>query len=458
MRWAALMLAVFAWSPAMGLADEFSDILDDGKAHVLIDQLSSEDRQQAIRELAARLERDTGRTGQILCAIRPWTTGTAEADAALQADAWTLMTREENAESEVFRWLDCAAANRDGWYRATTLNPMFNLRQAYCAGLTEQRATGLDVRAIAEGIRSFNVDLNAGILTAFGDQRQTLHSFYPVRNALRIATLQASDAVRLWTVDEDAARMTLREASASLNAALEQLDVTSTRNGWRLYNDLEFHAAFYSWLADGDEDEARLRAFLDPQPVLDDPRLVPAVTPEIRERMPGDFVDMIYVERLLPGAQLLRQMPSSSSEPLALDSEECAQWHRRSYNPAALAEAVLDCAEVREDIVEFDTCMRPFEATDWTLQYASLSDRSGSTVEGERTRISGWITDRLSSFSQSDADDLRDLLLPIQIERTGSTVVFVAPATFTTSQRERLEAVFDQEGGLDPLFMRPRAY
>jgi len=457
MRFVLVLAVGLALAPLDGTAQDFSALLDDDKADVLIDQLPSDERHLAVRALAGRLDTETYRTAQILCAIRPWTTGDPDRDDALQTEVWRHMSRETSGEADGFRWLDCAAANRDGWYRASSLDPMFNVRQAMCSGWLGHETAGLNVRTIATGMDEFGDRLEVGIRAAFEGQEHSLHSFYPVRNALRIANLRAALAVEVWRNDPERSRSILREAATSLETTLRQLDVARTRNGWRLYNDLEFHSALYSWLSDGDEDSvARLRVFLEPEPVLNNPRLASAISPEILDEMPVDFVDMIYIERLLPGAQLVREDQQDGIA--ALDDLECDQWHRRSYDPVALAETVLACADTRHDIVAFDTCLVPFEATDWTLQYASARNLSEPQIQNEKQRIERLVEEVLGRIPNETASGMESLLLPVQVERFGSRVVFVAPGELATSQREFLDTVFDRRSSLDPLFRRPRAY
>jgi len=431
------------------LADDVDDILNTSAPHQSVDALPAIERERMISNLADRLENDVARIGPVLCAIAPWTTGSEAADDALQQSAWRLIQLDGNAESTNVRWLDCLAANRmsDFGYRAVALDPMFELRQTACAG-------GMNVSGLPEaliGIDTFDDLVSSGLAAEEIPDQQAVFSFYPLRNALRRATFLAALAVEAEKEGKgDVAKEHLGSAADILDAVLESLNkenvVEATRNGWRRYDDVEFYSALYRWLSDGTSRE-RIEAFLQPTPVKEREILARALSDEVRSQMPDDFVDMIYVERLLPGAQGTKS------------GEECSQWRRRSYAIADLASYVLECPN--SSLTSFDSCMMSFEATDWTVVFSTVAANSG-TENDMRIGIERFVDRALPKLSVSEATaaDLRSRLLQMEIVKANGRVRFSSGATFSTSEREQLQNAFRDTSyrGIEPLFYRPRAY
>lgn len=431
------------------LADEVDSILSASAPHQAVDALDDADRQRVISRLADRLEDDVARIGPVLCAITPWTTGNESADDSLQQLAWRLMQLNGNAESTDVRWLDCLASNRmnEFGYRAVALDPMFELRQTACAG-------GMNVSGLPEALiatSTFDDLVSSGLAAEAVSGQQAIFSFYPLRNALRRATFLAALAVAAEREGkDDVAREHLGSAADILDTALEALNkenvVAATRNGWRRYDDVEFYSALYRWLSGGTSRE-RIEAFLQPTPVKEREILAGALSDEVRSQMPDDFVDMIYVERLLPGAQGTKS------------GEECSQWRRRSYAVADLASAVLECPN--SSLTAFDSCMMSFEATDWTVVFSTIAANSG-TENDMRIGIERFVDRALPQLNVSDATvaDLRSRLLQIEILKANGRLRFSSAATFSTSEREGLQAAFRDTSyrAIEPLFYRPRAY
>ena len=443
----ALALALLG-SPAA--AQDLDAILANPNGHDVVDALPDGQRQNVIRGLSARLEDDTTRVGQLLCAVLPWTTGDNAQDDDLQQLAWRLMLEEPNAETIDFRWLDCVAANRRGAYRARVLDPMFEMRQAFCSG----RPLAFDYPTLLRNIRTFDQSVADGISSVNEGGTDLKYSYFPVRNALRLANLAAGLAVERWPDDPTDARIALGKAADELDAVLEQLDVVNTRNGWRMRNELAFHAELYRWLGGGGNDEA-LNALGDQLAVLADPALEDARDAGFFEGVPDDYVEQIFIERLLPGAQ--------ASDP----DTECSQWRRRSYDPRALVDAVMACERDRGDLIAFDRCMVDFEASDWRIQYTSVRRVLGDRGIGNETaRIEAAIDQVLGALAQQDADVnieslRRRMAVEHEIDRNAGRTVFSSVAeNFTTSERQLLGSAFSRSirSNIEPLFRRPQVY
>ncbi|KII14888.1 hypothetical protein [Phaeobacter sp. S60] len=446
-----LIFFIFALTmSAPVFADEVDKILTAPAPHEIIDALPSGERERVISALGQRLENDVATIGPVLCAMSPWTTGDQAEDLALQQAAWRMMQQDGNAESSNVRWLDCLASNRveETGYKTVALDPMFDLRQSACTG-------AIDVSGVPEaliGIEAFNEEYSQGLASEASDGQSEVFSFYPLRNATRQATFYAALAV---AADQDGkhdlAAQHLEDAADVLDAKLDELNsgsVSETRNGWRRHNDVEFYAALYRWLATGTGIE-RIEAFLAPIPVKQNPIFANALSDDLRNRIPDEFVDMIYVERLLPGAQ------GTSA------NDECEQWRRRSYSTSHLAKVVLDCSSDR-NLVTFDTCMMSLEATDWTVVFATPIARQ-SDADGIKESIGVFIERALATPDAfgSEREELRSRLLDFKVVPYGTNRLrFSSSATFSTSERERLERVFSETSyrGIEPLFYRPRAY
>jgi len=438
-------------------ADEVDEILASTAPHEIIDELQTSERERIISALGQRLENDVATIGPVLCAMSPWTTGDPAEDLALQQTAWRLMQQDGDAESSDVRWLDCLASNRTSGegnefgYKAVALDPMFNLRQTACTG-------AIDVSGIPEaliGIEAFNKEYSEGLAAEASEGQSEVFSFYPLRNATRQATFYAALAVAADQEGKhDLAAQHLEDAANVLDAKLEELNdgsVSDTRNGWRRHNDVEFYAALYRWLATGTGIE-RIEAFRNPDPVKQHPIIGNALSDDLSNRILDQFVDMIYVERLLPGAQRTQE------------NDECGQWRRRSYNPSDLAELVIACAD-KEGLAAFDTCMMSLEATDWTVVFQTpiMNQSDVASITRTKREIDEFVQRALSTsneFEPGEIEELQSRLVDIGVTQYGSSRLrFASKATYSTSERERLERAFrDAEFHTPPLFYRPRAY
>ena len=434
---------------APAAAQDLDAMLTNPNVHDVIDALPSAERRNIIGQLAERLEGDTRRVGTVLCAVLPWTTGDETQDGNLQRLAWRLMLEDENAAETIeFRWLDCVAANREGAYRAQVLDPMFELRQSFCSPRDGARNGTIDYPAMMERIRAFNDTVQSGLASAAGDESAIRHSFYPIRNAIRLANLTAGQAVDMWEEDEVEARRLLRDAARELDLVLTDMDIANTRNGWRMVNDLDFHAALYAWLAeDNAATRARLEALSEPTPVLQDAALAEAIPPSLRSKIPEDHVDFVYIDRWLPGAQ-------------AGDVEtECGQWRQRSYNPAALASKVLECAGL--SLEEFDACMSDFEASDWTIGYSTRQGLDETDIEQVMMLIESFVRSAYGRVpEEARSEELLERMMPVAISVGGGRTSFESSVTFTSSERQLLEPAFQKTDYRDirPQFRRPPSF
>lgn len=464
-------------------AQDIRAIIQDSNPVEIIDSLDRVSRQELLSGMPSYLRSDPVGAGEILCRISPWTTGSTAQDLEIQSLAWELMREQENAETEAFRWLDCSAVNRVGFYRSAVLDPMFDLRTAYCSGPSEVTTEPEYLVQLIRQIEEFDQTVHEGL----GGENAERFSYFPVRNSLRIANLTAARAIQAWEFDQRESRAILAEAAISLRERADAIEITETRNGWRWYYELRFHSALYWWLS-GEGDTAELEAFAEMRPVLDDPVFQNAGRMGILDVIPEydqGYIDPIFVERLLPGAQL--------DNP----DKECGQWHRRSFQPRALVDAVLECASHQNDLIAFDTCMLGFEAQDWMINYqTATAGASEAAIEDLAATIMG-IVNRSINFLEREADALlvasneedrngdagTPALLALDFESlrerlsvqtgedpaTGRVVLFAAPnqngdrQIFTTTERLLLADAFararpQMQVRLTPQFLRPRTY
>lgn len=444
---------ILSASHTLAMAQTVPELLAQETGNVVIDAMPEAQRNATVRGLAAYLGSDTRAAARMLCLIRPWHTGDAAEDGALRQKLRQLMAQETSVESPAFRWLDCAASNGPGGYREVVLDPMDDLRASFCTtrpDLAERQRRQLQIIA---GIMAFDAELAAGMGNA------TLRSYYPPRNALRLANLRAGLAVAAeQSGDDGAARGYLAQAVAGLKTARDGLsrpeDIASTRNGWRLRADLDFYLSFYQWLEQVIADQAPVPPeYALPQPAAKDPLNADAIAPELRAQMGPDYRDTIYVERLLPGAQF-------SGKDAGASDRECRQWRRRSYAPAALKEAWEGCAD-QTRLQDVDRCLSDFQAQDWTLRFATVQPHEDLTAsEGEVHDYLKRVQNRLRE--QPGQDDLATRVGRIESLPIGETGVHVIQSRglFTTAEHDRLIRIFEQIQlyGLRPQFRRPVIY
>ncbi|MEP3294871.1 MAG: hypothetical protein ABJO27_00040, partial [Pseudoruegeria sp.] len=153
------------------------------------------------------------------------------------------------------------------------------------------------------------------------------------------------------------------------------------------------------------------------------------------------------------GARLQEQSPASN---IVQPSYPFDRILRQSpYAVAELASAVLECPN--SSLTAFDSCMMSFEATDWTVVFSTIAANSG-TENDMRIGIERFVDRALPQLNVSDATvaDLRSRLLQIEILKANGRVRFSSAATFSTSEREGLQAAFRDTSyrAIEPLFYR----
>ncbi|MCG3266693.1 hypothetical protein [Yoonia sp. I 8.24] len=430
-------------SAAHGLT--LGDLLENRNipVHQAIDGLDEDERIKVLSEVALRLDSETVDMAELLCAVRPWSLGSDERDSDLQVEIWVLMANQDDAETEVFKWLDCAAANREGLYRALVLDPMFDLRQAYCTGILGGDALSARITLLENEIREFNKIISDGMNDAAGGSA-SMYSYFPVRNELRLANLGAARAVSIEESDPAGARQILESVANRLERVQMDLDISGTRNGWRIHNDLDFYATLYRWLSRGSGSQLDLSRFRNPTPAAQNPFYKEA----IRTYVPDNYQDMIYIERFLPGAQT-----NDAND----QTQECSAWRRRSYSPAAISEVIATRCTDFNSLREFDSCMLEYEADDWTLRFSNLPTRQARQALSDAEEFARRLSEPLARLG---ASELTAKIASLQQNSIGQRTVTEADAEFTTSERAVLEMAFDDVtfAGVDPYFRRPRSY
>lgn len=444
--------------PTSGIAQSVEDVFEEGFDYSLIDEMPAPQRAALVAELGGALDNRTEETARILCIIRPWTTGTSKGDAELTNLLQARIDLQEDAESAAFRWLDCATANRLSGYRSKVLDPMQDLRAWLCIAPRDPTER---VSAIADTIASVeSFDVESEVIA----RGSALRSYYPARNALRLANLHAGLAVAALDQDDpERASLELSAAVDVLDRELARLetpeDIARTRNGWRIRGDLQFHRELYSQLS-----AATLGAQVGPPPENGDAfgrpaatiaALRPAISPHLAAEMGPDYVDPIYIERLLPGA-------AGNANNLEADaSAECGQWRRRSYAPEALVQVWAGCADTM-GLHEFDACFGKLEANDWTLSFVTVAGGIESTTARRAfERVEDYVGQVVEQLPNKSTNTLEPRLEELLRVPAGNGLVTIdAAGTFTTSERRLLNEIFSRVElyGIRPLFRRPKQF
>lgn len=464
----ALALTLPMLEPAFAETLSIDDILESETSQEYVNALNPTDRAAVVRGLADALKerRDNTDIAKLLCAIAPWTTGNPQngvSDDQLQTYMWDEMALQE-VNSDAFRWLDCAAANRIGFYRASALSPLYDLRQSYCASLPISPDMKGHLRQVESGIRAFDARLEAGLTQAIeAAGTSPRHSFFPMQNKLRLAVVRSALAVEIARRDNDwaAAQVEFAALAAELRETASKSDYASTRNGWTFPNDLAFFAAVYAWVA-GADDTLAMDPLLNWPPLLDDANILTAVPLPLREQIKREnssYVDMIFVERLFPGA----------SE----GTQECGGWRRRSYNVHELSAAVDSCAKKlgRPDGIDalsrLDSCILEYDASDWRVEFRRVRQQEVALAELQiPINVKEIMKDSaVMALPEAEQASLAAALSGYRKEgESRGWVVFATDRVITTAQRTLLEQVFDRvrltgvRRGDRPLIARPKMY
>jgi hypothetical protein len=191
----------------------------------------------------------------------------------------------------------------------------------------------------------------------------------------------------------------------------------------------------------GDTPELDLTELTEWPAAYEDVGISGSFGPNVAARMPDDFVDYVFVERLLPGA--------------GMADSECDRWRQRSYDTQEFARHLEACAGDGQllssaDITRFDDCASEYEATDWRVQFLAFKRRGGwqnvADVEVRKVQEAlGTSTMELSDVIESVSPD------------EGSFIRIMTEEKFATSRineiRSPILSIFP-----DALFARPTLY
>jgi len=424
---------------------DLDSVLAAPNAPDIVDNLPSKQRASMIRQLARQMTArpDAQDIPKLLCAIRPWTTGEPTTDLAAQRSAWEEMATLD-PQSPRYRWLDCVAVNVEGGYRDSSLAPLYDLRQSYCTGVPIAKDVPGYLSGLYDGIEAFNANVRRGMSQAAERaDSHPRHSYYPLRNELRLSTVKAAWAVALaQAADMPAARAQFAAAADQLQTVLDEVDYANTRSGWVYHSDLKLHHALYDWLGRGigPLDMAVLK---DWPPALRDPAITGAIPRATRQRMQKnddtDYVDPVFVERLLPGA--------------ARVEAECGGWRRRSFDTHELAAQIESCSNKlghppgnATELRSLDSCISEYQAHDWRVQFSSVSpDRVDKGIRNAHILAKDLMSSaRFQSLSVEQQDRITKNLSAVNDEEYSERYSrIVTNHDLWTEDRTALEQIFD---------------
>ncbi|MBT3140435.1 hypothetical protein KL867_05195 [Ruegeria litorea] len=439
--WAVLLpsMPIFAETPNV------DSLLAAPNAPDVIDGMQPELRMATILQLARQMAERPEKLDipKLLCAIRPWTTGDSSTDQEIQRSAWAEMATLD-PQGPRYRWLDCVAVNIKGGYRATSLSPLYDLRQSYCTGVPIAKDLSGYLSELGDGIEMFNETVRHGMKQAVEQKGSSpRYSYYPLRNEIRLSTVAAARAVALAQAEDmSTARAVFLAAADRLKYVLENMDYINTRNGWAYHSDLQMHRALYDWLGQGSGliDMDGLKNWPS---ALSDPAIAGAIPNDTRKRMEqgGDtaYVDPVFVERLLPGA--------------ARVNAECDRWRRRSFNTRELAEQIETCANKfgqppsnAEELSNLDLCISEYQAHDWRVQFSSVRpDRVDEAVQNARVLVKKLMsTTKYQSLSVEQQNRIAENLNTVSEESYSARYSrIVTEHELQTQDRTALEQIFD---------------
>lgn len=439
-------------------------LLDLPAPHTHLDGLPTAERAAQLANLAHWVIANgyNKKATQTLCAITPWDTDDKGLNDRLQNAIWAKM-RQYGVNDDAYRWLDCAAVNRTDFYRDKVYAPMYTLRQTMCAqgGLAE--GLGETLVGLAADIASVDTAITKGLRGADNADR---YSFYPLRNVNRWTVVRAGRAVHLARDNWAAAQTEFARIAADLEQHLNTLDFANTRSAWRFHDDLIFYRTFYAWLGQGEgRDKLDMSELINWKPVLGGSLpdgALPDQTAQAIRVGEGDkaaeYMEKIYLERLLPGAQPVPQ--------------ECPAWRQRYYDIGELARKFQDCATEPltsfEDLVRLDSCILEYEASDWRMQFMTINDVSDEITSAQKV-VQEFINRILADERIKNSENFANISVALSAFqafplRERSLVVLQTDNTLTTSDRHLLiKVIHDGEGiplpwNTRPLFSRPKLY
>lgn len=415
-----------------------------------IDRLDKASRQSLISEIELKVRtpgQEFPTLVSLLCEIQPWTTGSPETDQTLQENLWRKAALEKAPWTDLFGALDCAAANRTEFYFSEVTAPIAQLHRSICSPKSASIDTIEQYETIGLAIKKVDEAILEG-LTGISENTLKTRSFYPLRNVARRAMLKAAQGVRAaetdWATAQDHfhdASEILQEWNISKAGHPQKILLAKTRNGWRFNNDIEFFSKFYSWLA-GDIASFPAQEFETWPSVKNDPGISGAFSETLAQKIPDDFIDYIFVERILPGA--------------APADLECERWRQRSYPTRPFAKHVGKCsADLTIDSLTalraLDSCIADFEASDWRIQFLAFRPSKNNwqvTAENEIKKIRAALS--------TSSIPLDDISTSLQADE-GRWIRIMTQENLTTSRvnvvRKEISSILP-----DALFARPQLY
>ena len=384
------------------------------------------ERHELTSQMFTRLEENSEERkfkpiADLLCNARPWSTGDQAKDAEMQQRIWELALQEPNAHTDNFESLDCAAAKMQGFY----FDRVVYVINAYVRSIEDTgESDDLNANVILASIKA----IDARILQNYGgDEVESLVSYYPLRNARRIASLYA--ALGVEKAKQGNWRNAREQFQLAANALIEWLEdpsrLAQTRNGWRNVVELDFLAELYSWIANNGGQPFDASKFAGWEPAVTDETTLIALHPDELKNIPLSYVDPISVERLFPGA--------------AEGEDERDRWEYRVFDIREFAEYVGECSKnhIVVDLTtlqEFDTCVATYEASDWRIQFEAFRGNQAD-VGGELAL--GRVQFFQNALNQFVEEQHPSMVLPKVIaENQGSWIVIKTESLINDSQRD----------------------
>ncbi len=387
---------------------------------------------------------------EIICRIEPWTTGDQRRDREEQNRLWSIATDKGEPWTREFAIIDCAAANRQDFYFDRAARAVDLVEQAVCerwGALPMLEAEHID--QLEKSIQRVSDEISAGI------RSETARSYFPIRNALRIALLYAYRAVLAYngaSADSaEVARGHFAEASGHLRKWLRDNGVVLriSRNGWRFHADLSVMAEIYGMLASENCAENRLAEYENWPAAKSDDVISQGIEPRIWDNIPSEYVDPIFVERIFPGAAEGK-------------NDECDRWRRRSYDTRAFVRHTKSCFKKigcfktvggespGNYLLSLDNCLSEFVARDWYVQLASYPDTEDQNVVDDDKEYYVRKLRRLGPLAEKVADKL-------VVETQGDYLSITTPNIFSTPEVDALKMMLpDEIPGV--LYGRPKQY
>jgi len=387
---------------------------------------------------------------EIICRIEPWTTGDRRRDREEQKRLWSIAAAEGKPWTRNFAITDCAAANRQDFYFDRAAEAVDHVERAVC-----ERGGGLPVLGdehvdrLEKSMQRVSDEISAGI------ESDVARSYYPIRNALRIALLRAYRGV-LASKETDAdsaeaAREHFAGASEHLREWLRDDGVMlrTSRNGWRFHADLSVMAEIYGMLGTENCAENRLKEYENWPAAKSDDIISQGFEPRIRDNIPSDYVDPVFVKRIFPGAAKGK-------------NDECDRWRRRSYDTREFVRHANSCFKrigcfgtvdsegSNAYLLSLDNCLSEYVAHDWYIQLASYPVSEDRVAVDENMEYYALKLRRLGPLATKVADELF-------VETKGDHRTITTRNVFSTLEINELKKIWPDEIPRG-LYGRPKQY